>query len=94
MFVPKRQIIYILAILTFLSSCITSEKVNYMQKPGFNIPAYKDSTGFGDYRLRAGDRLFVKVYSTDDKTNAFPKAQTEVARANDQKGKCNTYKQK
>ena len=71
MFVSKTQIIYILAVITFLSSCITSEKVNYMQKPGFNIPAYKDSMGFGDYRLRAGDRLFVKVYSTDDKTNAL-----------------------
>ena len=56
MFVSKTQIIYILAVITFLSSCITSEKVNYMQKPGFNIPAYKDSIGFGDYRLRAGDR--------------------------------------
>lgn len=71
MFVSKSQFIYILAILALLSSCITSEKVNYMQKPSFNIPAYKDSMSFEDYNLRAGDRLFVKVYSTDEKTNAL-----------------------
>ncbi len=58
-----------LTICWLLSSCITSEKVNYMQPHGFNIPAYKDSIVFEDYRLRVGDRLFVKVYSTDEKTN-------------------------
>lgn len=52
-----------------LSSCITSKKVNYLQPPGFNIPSYKDSITFEDYKLRVGDRLFVKVYSTDEKTN-------------------------
>jgi len=55
----------------FLSSCITSGKINYMQSPGFNIPAYKDSISFEDYRLRVGDRIFVKVYSTDNQTNAL-----------------------
>ncbi|MDD3078238.1 MAG: polysaccharide biosynthesis/export family protein [Paludibacter sp.] len=40
-----------------------------MQPSGFDIPAYKDSISFTDYKLRVGDRLFVRVYSTDDKTN-------------------------
>lgn len=64
----KHSFIY-LTICWLLSSCITSEKVNYMQPHGFNIPAYKDSITFVDYKLRVGDRLFVKVYSTDEKTN-------------------------
>ncbi|MDO9152150.1 MAG: polysaccharide biosynthesis/export family protein [Paludibacter sp.] len=33
------------------------------------IPSYKDTTSYEDYRLRPGDRLYVKVYSTDDRTN-------------------------
>ena len=40
-----------------------------MQEPGFNIPAFNDSIGFEDYRLRIGDRLYLKVYSTEIKTN-------------------------
>lgn len=42
-----------------------------MQKPGFNIPAFDDNIGFEDYRLRTGDRIFVKVYSTDNNTNVL-----------------------
>ncbi|MFZ4581746.1 MAG: polysaccharide biosynthesis/export family protein [Paludibacter sp.] len=42
-----------------------------MQTPGFNIPAYKDSIKFTDYKLRVGDRIYVRIYSTDDKTNAL-----------------------
>ncbi len=58
-------------IISFLSSCVTSKTINYLQKPGFNIPAYKDSISFTDYRLRIGDRIFVKIFSTDDMTNAL-----------------------
>jgi len=58
-------------IISFLSSCVTSKTINYLQKPGFRIPAYKDSISFTDYNLRVGDRLFVKIYSTDDMTNAL-----------------------
>ncbi|MBN2764847.1 MAG: polysaccharide biosynthesis/export family protein [Paludibacteraceae bacterium] len=71
MFVTKTHYIHIFSLIVLVSSCITSEKVNYMQPPGFNIPSYKDSLSFEDYRLRSGDRLFVKVYSTDEKTNAL-----------------------
>jgi polysaccharide export outer membrane protein len=40
-----------------------------MQQPGFNIPAYKDNKTFEDYRLKVGDRLLVRVYSTNEQTN-------------------------
>ena len=42
-----------------------------MQKPDLFIPAYKDSLNFEDYKLRKGDRLYVKVYSTNEKTNSL-----------------------
>ncbi len=60
-----------LIIISFLSSCVTSKTINYLQKPGFKIPAYKDSISFTDYRLRTGDRLYVRIFSTDDMTNAL-----------------------
>lgn len=53
----------------FLSSCVTSKKMNYLQKPGFNIPTYKDTVQFSDYMLRIGDRVYIKVYSTDETAN-------------------------
>ncbi len=65
------QAVTILVFCSLLFSCIGSKKINYMQKPGFYIPSYKDSVSFKDYELRIGDRLFVKVYSTDDQTNAL-----------------------
>lgn len=58
-------------LISFFSSCVTSKTVNYLQRPGFDIPAYKDSISFSDYRLRIGDRIFVKIFSTDDMTNAL-----------------------
>lgn len=57
--------------ICFLSSCVTSKTINYLQPPGFDIPAYKDSITFNDYSLRIGDRLHVRIYSTDEKTNAL-----------------------
>jgi len=58
-------------IVAFLSSCVTSKNINYLQKPGFDIPTYKDSIDFTDYKLRIGDRIFVKIFSTDDLTNSL-----------------------
>jgi len=65
------KLLILTLILVFLNSCISSKKINYMQSPSFNIPAYKDSISYSDYRLRIGDRLYVKVYSTDQKTNSW-----------------------
>ncbi|MDD2285522.1 MAG: polysaccharide biosynthesis/export family protein [Paludibacter sp.] len=42
-----------------------------MQDPNNIIPAYKDSVAYEDYRLRTGDKIFVRVYSTHEETNAL-----------------------
>ena len=60
--------IFILAVTGFvLSSCVTARKVNYMQEPDKSIPHYADTLSFEDYELRTGDRLYVYVYSLDEK---------------------------
>lgn len=51
-----------------LSSCVTARKVNYMQDPDRHIPSYADTLSFEDYQLRIGDRIYVYVYSLDEKT--------------------------
>jgi polysaccharide export outer membrane protein len=64
--------IFFLAIVGFaLSSCVTARKVNYMQKPDRHIPSYTDTLSFEDYQLRIGDRLYVYVYSLDEKIQAM-----------------------
>jgi len=68
---PLIQYMFFMMLAFVLTSCITSHKVNYLQKPKNIIPAYKDSISYQDYRLKEGDRLFVQVYSTDDKTNVL-----------------------
>lgn len=65
------RLLVFLAFVVFVSSCVTSKTVNYMQKPGFDIPSYKDSIKFTDYRLKKGDRLYVRIYSTDESTNTL-----------------------
>lgn len=65
----KIQFILFLALVSWaLSSCVTARKVNYMQKPDKQIPSYADTLSFEDYQLRIGDRLYVYVYSLDEKT--------------------------
>lgn len=54
-----------------LSSCITSRKVNMMQEPNKSIPTYSDTLSYEDYLLRKGDRLYIHVYSIDEKTTAL-----------------------
>lgn len=64
----KLNIAFLLALVGFaLSSCVTARKVNYMQEPDKYIPHYADTLSFEDYELRIGDRLYVYVYSTDEK---------------------------
>ena len=48
-------------------SCVTARKVNYMQEPDKHIPSYTDTLSYDDYQLRIGDRLYVYVYSLDEK---------------------------
>jgi len=59
-------LLLICAAMVFLSSCVTSKKVNLLQEPGKTIPKYADTLDYEDYRLRTGDRLFIYVYSVDE----------------------------
>jgi polysaccharide export outer membrane protein len=70
----RKQLIQLmlLTVLTLqLTSCITTHQINYLQPSKNFIPAYKDTFTYQDYRLKEGDRLFVQVYSMDDKTNTL-----------------------
>ena len=62
-----KKLFYILICGFLLSSCVTARKVNYMQDPDKQIPHYADTLSFEDYQLRIGDRLYVYVYSLDEK---------------------------
>lgn len=42
-----------------------------MQEPDKNIPSYADTLSFEDYQLRVNDRLFIYVYSLDEKITAL-----------------------
>ncbi|MEI8086107.1 MAG: polysaccharide biosynthesis/export family protein [Paludibacter sp.] len=65
------KLLFILTLAFQLTSCITTRQINYLQPPKNFIPAYKDTVAYNDYRLRVGDKLYIQVYSTDDKTNAL-----------------------
>lgn len=51
-----------------MTSCVTSRKVNLLQEPGKRIPSYADTLSFEDYLIRKGDRLYIHIYSIDEKT--------------------------
>ena len=59
------------AMVVGLSSCVTSRRVNYMQEPDKKIPSYADTLSFEDYQLRVNDRLYIYVYSLDEKITAL-----------------------
>ena len=65
--VKLRSILFFAIVSWALSSCVTARKVNYMQKPDKQIPSYTDTLSFEDYKVRIGDRLYVYVYSLDEK---------------------------
>ena len=73
----KLKNIFFLAVVGFLlASCVTARKVNYMQEPDRYIPTYADTLSFEDYQLRVGDRLYVYVYSLDEKITQMYNAGT------------------
>ena len=64
----KKILILLLPIL--LASCVTSKKVNLMQESGQRgIPSYMDTLTYEDYEVRVGDRLYVYVYSIDERVS-------------------------
>jgi polysaccharide biosynthesis/export protein len=68
---PLIQLLFFVMFALQLTSCITTHQLNYLQPPKNHVTAYKDTISYQDYRLKEGDRLYVQVYSTDDKTNAL-----------------------
>ena len=63
----------LILILGFLmASCVTSKKVNLMQEAGSRgIPTYADTLSYEDYRVRTGDRIYVYVYSIDERVSSM-----------------------
>lgn len=64
---------YLILMLSIcLASCVTSKKVNLLQEAGKNgIPSYADTLSYEDYRVRTGDRLYVYVYSIDERVSSM-----------------------
>ena len=59
-----------ITIVVLMASCVTSRKVNLMQEPGKNgVPHYADTLSYEDYEIRTGDRLYVYVYSVDERVS-------------------------
>jgi polysaccharide export outer membrane protein len=66
----KKVLILLLPLL--LASCVTSRKVNLLQEAGkHGIPTYADTLTYEDYQIRIGDRLYVYVYSIDERVSAM-----------------------
>ena len=64
----KKILMFLLPVL--LVSCVTSKKVNLMQESGQRgIPSYADTLTYEDYEVRVGDRLYVYVYSIDERVS-------------------------
>ena len=68
---PFKFVLFVSCLVLFLSSCITASKVNYLQETKNYIPSYRDTVSYSEYLIKPGDRLFVKVYSPDNKTNTL-----------------------
>ena len=62
--------IWFIMLPLLMASCVTSKRVNLMQTPGKNgIPQYADTVSYEDYELRIGDRLYIYVYSVDERVD-------------------------
>ena len=61
--------VYIFCLVTMMmASCVTSKRVNLLQDAGkHGIPHYADTLVYEDYKLRTGDRLYIYVYSVDER---------------------------
>lgn len=63
--------VLVLLSVCLLSSCITARKVNYLQNSSMKIPSYNDEVGYEEYTLMPTDKLFIRVYSPDQKINSI-----------------------
>jgi polysaccharide export outer membrane protein len=65
------QFLFTLLLAFELTSCITTYQTNYLQTPNKSKSTLKSKAFYEEYRLKEGDRIYIQVYSTDDKTNAL-----------------------
>ena len=66
----RKLLVILLPLL--LASCVTSRKVNLLQESGkHGVPAYADTLTYEDYNIRIGDRLYVYVYSIDERVSSM-----------------------
>jgi polysaccharide export outer membrane protein len=64
----KIKRLFVLLLPLLLASCVTSKKVNLLQESGKNnIPSYADTLNYEDYQIRVGDRIYIYVYSIDER---------------------------
>lgn len=68
---PLIHFLFAILLAFELTSCITTHQTNYLQASKNLNHNYKDSISYEDYRLKQDDKLFIRVYSTDTKTNAL-----------------------
>lgn len=63
-----------------MASCVTSRKVNLLQESGkHRIPTYADTLSYEDYKIRIGDRLYIYVYSIDERVSQMFNASSNGA---------------
>ena len=68
----KMRKLLILLLPLLLALCVTSRKVNLLQESGkHGVPAYADTLTYEDYNIRIGDRLYVYVYSIDERVSSM-----------------------
>ena len=66
----RKSFLLLLLPLFMMASCVTSRRVNLMQEAGkHGIPEYADTLSYEDYQLRIGDRMYIYVYSVDERIN-------------------------
>jgi polysaccharide export outer membrane protein len=74
------RFVYLIAIITlfsFLSSCVTQRKVEYLQDKNKNVRAY-DEAEFPDYKLKPNDELYIQINSLDEgAANVFSNAASQ-----------------
>lgn len=63
-----KYLLSILFILSLLTSCVTSKRVNLVQKPNLVIPAYPKDTVPVEYKLQVGDQVSILVNTLSEDT--------------------------
>lgn len=67
-----KNILLIFLTAFLLSSCVTSKRLNYLQKPGVTIPSYGKVPAIDDYKLQVSDQVYIKISTlNEDSKNLF-----------------------